>query len=422
MRPDDGEEFMKHWNPLFLFFSFFFVLTARAEGIQAPFVLTWDNVVSCAEKNPGLLRSQSQVRAAEGEVSAARQYPNPDLTFSRAHGEALKGGESGLAKDIEVSVPLEWVLLRHYRQKAARTGVDIARLEEQAARLTVLLELRLSYLTVAYDQALIISLSESSENLKSLVEVVKLRVDKGEARPVELIRMESEYAEAQAELDKTKEEAAANRKRLAVWLGNDIPEDFRVELDLETLPSLPELDEAISRAQTGYPLIKAAQARVLQAEARVNAAKQAAFPTVSVGSFYNEELDARYYGGTLTVSLPLWNWNLGEVQKAKAEQQTSVYENDLTDRKLREEVIRLHGSAKALLQSINRYSDKLLPQNAEILRILETSYRVGETGLIDVLDARRQSARIKAAYLGLLVEYRTLWTELNTLMGNLNHV
>ena len=125
---------------------------------------------------------------------------------------------------------------------------------------------------------------------------------------------------------------------------------------------------------------------------------------------------------TQSISLPLWNWNLGEVQKARAEKQNSVYENELTEKKLREEVVRLHGRAKALLQSINHYSNKLLPQNADILKILEISYRIGETGLIDVLDARRQSARIKVAYLGLLAEYRTLWTELNTLMGDSNHV
>ncbi len=411
---------MNRWIlPVFLF-SFAFAQTVRAEGIQ-PFVLTWDYVVGYAEKNPELLMSQSRVKAAEGGVSAVRQYPNPELSVRRARGEAFAGGESGMVKDIEVSVPLEWVLLRHYRQKAARAGVDIAKLEEQVARLTVLLDLRRLFLTVAYDQALIISLAESAENLERLVEVVKLRVDKGEARPVELIRMESEYAEAQAELGKAIEEASADRKRLAVWLGNDIPEDFRVELDLETPPSLPELDEAISKAQTGYPLIKAAQARVLQAEAEVSAAKHAAFPTLGIGGFYNEELDTRYYGGMLTLSLPLWNWNLGEVRKAKAEKQTAVYANDLTDRELREEAIRLHGKAQALLKPIEQYSGKLLPWNDDILRMLETSYRVGETGLIDVLDARRRSARIKADYLGLLAEYHTLWTELNTLMGNINH-
>ncbi len=413
---------MNHLNLLIFIFSFVFVQSVRAEGIQSPFVLTWDYVAGCAEKNPGLLMTQSQVKAAEGGVSAARQYPNPEFSVRRARGETFNGSESGLVNDIEVSLPLEWLMLRHYRQKAARAGLDIARLEEQAARLKVLLELRLSYLTVAYDQARIISLSESSENLERLVEVVKLRVDKGEARPVELIRMESEYTEALAELDNAKEMAAADRKRLAVWLGNSIPEDFRVELDLETPPSLPELDDVISRVQAGYPMIRAAQARVFQAEAQVSAAQHAAFPAISIGGFRNEELDTRYCGGMLTISLPLWNWNLGEVQKAKAGKQTAVYENDLTGRKLREEAIRLHGSAKALLKSIDQYSNKLMPLDADILKMLETGYRVGETNLIDVLDARRRSIRIKAAYLGLLAEYHILWTELNTLMGNFNHV
>ena len=47
-------------------------------------------------------------------------------------------------------------------------------------------------------------------------------------------------------------------------------------------------------------------------------------PQFEFGAFYDKELDARGYGGFVELSLPIWNWNSGDVARARDEARAQI--------------------------------------------------------------------------------------------------
>lgn len=408
---------MKHWLLCVL------VVPCCLEGAWAaarpapPLTLTWDTLAVRALSGPAYLAAQARLRAAQAGVSETRQYPNPELTLWRGHTQAGAGLRRDPVWGVEVGLPLESLLLRRYRHRGAVAAAQAARWEVEAVRRAVLRDLRLLYVTVGHDQEVAAAHAATTEHLAHLVEAVQLRVTHGESRPVELVRVQAEQAEAQAEAQADAAEAAAHRELLALWLGADAGYDLRVDLALEALPSLSAAEEVRTRLRQGHPQLQAAQRAVAQAEARVGEARQVALPGLQLGGSYEREGTAPTYNGTLTVTVPLWNWNGGGLAVARAGREAARRDAEALTRQLEEEAIALHGRARGVQGAIAQYSERLLPNSQAVLSAVEQTYQAGETSLIDLLDARRQAVRTRAAYLDLLAEYHTLWTELNTLMG-----
>ncbi|MFA6112241.1 MAG: TolC family protein, partial [Candidatus Latescibacterota bacterium] len=197
--------------------------------------------------------------------------------------------------------------------------------------------------------------------------------------------------------------------------------DLRVDLDLQVLPNLPSAADVRERLAEHHPLLEAARNRVQQAAAVVGVARQAALPGVLVGGSYERDAGVSTHEATVSLTLPLWNWNRGGVALARAEQQRAAREVELLERQLSEEAIRLHGRARGVQAAATQYTTRVLPNSQAVLAAVERSYLAGETSLLDLLDARRQAVRTRDAYLALLAEYQALWTELDILTGGYGH-
>lgn len=386
-------------------------------------VVTWLEVRSLESDDPGSRIAQNRIDLAASELSEARRYPNPEVSVRYGRGEPEDEREDdGAVWGVEAEVPIEWIGTRVHRSKSARLGADAASLEARADRLAILHELRSLFVEVAHDQALIDELRAGLVHHDAARDAVRLRVETGDARPIELARMDTSLAEARSELREVEAAAAGRRAALTARLGRDPARDLRVSMDLRERPSVPTLDEALAKADAGSPLLKAQETRTLQADAQTAAERNAAFPELGVGGFYDAELDSRSYGGLVTLEVPLWNWNRAGVRRARAERESAVWRARQDQRAARERVVALHARLSALDRNIRDYESEIVPKSREILRSLEVAYRAGELGLLDVLDARRESIRNATAYLASLAEYHLLLSEFHTLIGDADHV
>ncbi len=390
-------------------------------------VVTWAEVRSLVDNDPGSRIAQGRIDLAASELADARRYPNPEVSVRYGRGEPEDEREDdGAVWGVEAEVPIEWIGTRVHRSKSARLGADAASLEARADRLAILHELRSLFVEVAHDQALIDELRAGLVHHDAARDAVRLRVETGDARPIELARMDTSLAEARSELREVEAAAAGRRAALAARLGRDGARggarDLRVSLDLRERPSVPTLDEALAKADAGSPLLKALETRTLQADAQTAAERNAAFPELGVGGFYDAEIDSRSYGGLVTLEVPLWNWNRAGVRRARAERESAVWRARQDQRAVRERVVALHERLSALDRNVRESESEIVPKSREILRSLEIAYRAGELGLLDVLDARRESIRLATAYLASLAEYHLLLSELHTLLGDADHV
>ena len=398
--------------------------SALAADVAAPpDIVTWAEVRALAGDDPGSRIAQSRIDLAAAERAEARRYPNPEVSVRYGRGEPADSSEDdGAVWGVDAAVPIEWIGLRHHRSKAARLGMDAAVLEASADRLVVLHELRALFVGAAHDQALLAELRDGLGHHEAARDAVRLRVVKGDARPVELERMEASLAEARSELRIAEAEAAGRRAALAARLGRDPSREFRVALDLRERPEIPPLDTIRASVQAENPAIRAAALRSEQSDALVAAERHGAFPELGIGGFYDADLDARSWGGLVTVELPLWNWNRAGVRRARAERESASWRARLDTRDTLERVIALHARLTALEGNLVEREGNVLPRNREVVRSLEVGYRVGEVGLLDLLDARRELVRTTTAHLTMLAEFHLLVSELHVLLGDPEHV
>jgi cobalt-zinc-cadmium efflux system outer membrane protein len=397
-----------------------FVAVPQAASPAA--VLRWQDVEQVLTSHPAFQSALAAVGVAEGEVRAARQVPNPEFGMSLGHSRAEDGSEQRFIWDLDLTIPLEWPGRVVERSRAARHGVEAAHSDLQAAGLEIYRELRGLYLEIARDQEVTKALQESEDHLVKLSETVRLRVDQGEARPVELTRVEAELEELRLENDRSRRDARARRQQLNLWLGGRLPPEFTVEPDWQDLPGLPALEDALESARTNHPAVKGARARQAQAHSTAAAERYAALPEVGVGGFYEQEIDSRNAGGLLSIPLPFWNRNQGGIAKARAEAEKARADAALAARRIEEAVFATHARAAGALNALRGYESGILPKTRKALADLEILYQAGESGLIDVLDARQALIRAREGCTSVLFEYLNALLELKILTQGAAHV
>ncbi len=380
-------------------------------------VLAWRDVERLLDTHPAWSAALGQVGVAEGELRTVKQFPNPELVMSAGESTELEGTGRRSIWDLELTIPLQWPGTYRNRVKAAKSGVDAARFDASATRLEVYRELRGLYLMIARDQENLRMFRESERHLAALAEAARVRVDHGEARPLELARLRGELEEFRVEIERADREAAARRGELNMWLASQLPREFLVEIDSTSVTPPPPLDETMARAATENPAALAARARQEQAARAISAEKHAVVPDLGIGAFYGEEFDTRNVGGLITVTVPLWNWNRGGIAKAKAEASRTAADADLTEKRIRASLLEAHARASASLGAAARYRSEIIPNMRRALGDLETLYRIGECGLVDVLDARRALVRAQSGFVTVQYDYLSAMLDMSVLTG-----
>lgn len=391
--------------------------TAASE-VEAPrgiLKVTWPDIVHLVDQHPRWAAGLLNVTAARAAVSAARAVPNPSLDATIGRGAARDGDLRRLETGLELTVPLGWIAQRRHKVAAARAELDASQNEAEVLRRDVLLQLRVLFWNLAYDQARVAALAVLESQTAELARSVQRRVEKGEARPVEQSRIEVELEKVASDLEAARISLRVNREQLQLWLGGG--KELLVEADLSVVPKALDLDPALAKAQSTHPSIKTAQARVQALSSELTVAKLARIPSVALRAFTQEELDRRAHGGGLSVDLPLWNWNSGRIAQAQAQLAAGKKQLEAQAREIASSIIESHGACLAASQSATRLKERILPRSEAAASTMERTYQLGEASLFEAIDARRVLVETRRQYLAALLQAQIDCSRFNALLG-----
>jgi len=377
----------------------------------------WPDLVRRVEQHPRLAAGALRVEAARGGVDAAGAAPNPTLEGHVGQGLARSGDGSRVEWGLELSVPLGWIAQRGSRLEAAEAGVEVALAEGQAQRREVLLRLQASFWGLAYEQAHVASLEAIEAQTAAMVHTVVRRVEQGEARPVEATRVEIEREKVAAELEAARTSLQARQAELALWLGLPASGALAAVADLDVLPVAPGRDAALSRARASHPALAAARARTRFLEAEASSERLARVPAFTLTGSTDHELDRRSYGVGLAVELPLWSWNSGRIAQAEAELAASRRQAEADGLEVEAIVLDAQAACHASVATARRFRDHVVPRAETTAATLERTYQLGETNLLEVLDARRTLLDARRLLLGALAQAHLDCSRLGVLVG-----
>lgn len=369
----------------------------------------------------GLVRAaRSQIDMAEGGVVGAAGYPNPVFTFTGGpqHARVPAALPADIHRQFMVVQTIENPFLRSARIGSAEAAVDSSRAGLDQVRADLAAQLRIR----AYELLLRQEIARMETGIYDLMEEVRRRIEKGvsvgETARFELTRADAEVMNAASR----KEAAHLNVQRARIGLmqltAGALPPNFEIRASLFDSVSLPALDELRQEVPAVNPEVLRLEAEQNRARLKIDQERATVFPSVQIllANFQEAQYTSNLAG--MHVTIPLFYRRRGEIDTAVAD---SARVKETLDYR-RYEIGQLLESAWQALQIARRrvemFEGGIIKEAENAFRIAESAYRLGERGLMDVLDTQRILRGILADSLQARFDFQVAAAEIDRLRAH----
>jgi outer membrane protein TolC len=360
---------------------------------------TLDEILNLGLNNsPVLLAKAQEVEAKKAAFQASKRLTNPELGYQTGKGELYDTPGKINTDSLSLSQYLENPFKRHYRVQMFEKDWQASEHSFRFSKIEITYEIKSLFYKV-----LLLKNKEvlSQKNLSSLEETFQLilkRVELGETRELEAIKLHVETLKAQNELNKIRIELRLAKDNLNKFLGDSLPADFSILGKLEYKPLQIDEQYLLEKALLSHPLIKGKERNLEFAESQLKYVKWQRLPDFELSGFINNELDGQNKGIGISLDIPLWNFKSREIAEAESLRQKQNHELKALKMEIITEVKSRLNEQKYSEQTIRIFHEGLLKQAEESLKISEQSYTQGEISLIDYLDSQRTYTRTMKDY------------------------
>jgi outer membrane protein, heavy metal efflux system len=364
-----------------------------ADSAAPPVETTLADVLRLArEANPRVDLAREAVALADADRRTAAEFPNPTLGFGR---EKPNGGAPTLfdgryVDDVTLDVPLPAPGLRGARKRAADQSLDAARSGVQAHANTLAADAGVAFIALLRSQDEVEVLTAAQTELGRLHDVVAARRATGVASDYDVLRLDVEIASWRSRLDEARTEVVDKQAELATLLAFSGWQPVALG-DLRSLADDLRRYDAGAFDLTLHPALAAATAEQASAESRVEVAERERWPELAVDYDRNKTIDpfgaSQRFG--LSVEVPVGNTRRGALDHARVEADQAALERRLTEAELGTDLKRSADIAAQREQVLERFDQTVGQRLPQLQDMAEVAYRLGNTPIVELLDAAR---------------------------------
>lgn len=378
--------------------------------------LTLETALRTAQdNNPELAAARWGSAIAEGERTQAGLLPNPELSWEQ---EDTRNGKQ--TTTVSLSQRLELGGKRGARVTLAERGQAIAALELErqgnALRADVL---------AAFDSAVQaqqrLQLAEQSLRLTERgLQVVQGRVRAGSASPIETTRAQVQVSEMRLEQGRAQQAVAVAYQQLAAVTGAPQALFARVE-PVPLAPLSPPLAETLLARLEQTAELRLARLQIEQREADLGLARSQRIPdlTVSLGSQYSESDRERINVVGVSMPLPLFDRNQGNVLAAARRADQALDLRNGAELRLRSEVVQAVAQWQVAAREVQAFDRSILPAAQQAVDAATRGFERGKFSFLEVLDAQRTLVAARTQYLQAQAQGSDARVRLERLFGDL---
>lgn len=370
------------------------------------------------------LREEKGIRDA-GKARAGL-LPNPTLDFEAGTG-ALTGSNS--ENSLALGLSQEFLLAGKRAKRLAVAEWELDRYRWQVADRERLL--RDEVKTAFYDAVLAqqrVALADRSIALnRQLLDVTRERLAAGDIPELEmnLVKVELTRSEG-ARIDAAKA-MLQNQSRLWALMGlspGDAPPIVGTLEPTIVMPGLPE--DLKQRALQNRPDLKALDAEKNRDESDIILARAEGIPNITAGLAFKRDTTAMEIGGvegkdtaytlglTLSMPIPLFDRNQAGVHEARAKRNSSESRLLTATGIIGREVDTACASYIYSEKVLSLYKATIIPQLEENLKLTQEAYRLGEVGILAVIQEQKKFFEINDSYLTALHDRQIALVKLET--------
>jgi cobalt-zinc-cadmium efflux system outer membrane protein len=391
------------------------VLSRRAaKAVEPEGPLTLQAALTLAlSSNADLSAARYELSAVEASVAQAGVLPNPSLGI-----QMQDTRRDTRETTVQLSQPFELGGKRAARVQAAERGRDAAGADLSAKQAEVRAIVITAFFDVLAAQERMRLAQESAKLAQRATTVATNRVIAGKVSPVEETRARVAETGVRLELLQAKSDLTSARKRLSATWGSLMPRFEQAEGELQALPALPEPSVLASRLSSA-PVFARARFEVdrRQALARLERSRRIPDVTVSLGVNRNEELGRNQAIVGVSVPLPIFDTNRGNVLEALRRTDKARDELLATETRLGGELAQAIERLSTSRQEADALQNEVLPGAQSAYEAATTGFEFGKFGFLDVLDAQRTLLQAKSQYLRALSEAHRAGAEIDRILG-----
>jgi cobalt-zinc-cadmium efflux system outer membrane protein len=299
----------------------------------------------------------------------------------------------GVAWSVSVVQPFEWPGRLGLRKAIANRDIELAELGYARFKIALAGRVRtLAYgLFAAQEKAA--AAGEVAERFKALREVLVQRDPAGltpllETRVIEATELNAQRKASEAML-------ATQAALLELNQLRGVAPDSRLSIGQAHLTFRPpeERESLVSLARTNNFELRLRVVELAQQGFRVDLAKNERYPTISVGPSFSEENAGdreRVIGVAVSLPLPLWNRNSGNIQTAKARQLQAEVSLSVTERDIQRQVLAAALTYETKLREMAKWRPDSVQHFKEAAELGDRHYRLGAVPISTYVELQQQ--------------------------------
>jgi len=298
---------------------------AQTSSADAPLTLRM-LLDSVRAGHPLIDAASARVRAARGARTTAGTFGNPVVGY-QVDNASFPGGRPVDGVDREAmttaTFPLEPLYQRGGRVARANAEIRAAEADAIVTRQRLALDATRAYYRVALGQVTVATSRDLSAWLDTVVVYNRSRVKEGATSEADLIRSELERDRAAADASMAEAELAQSRAELAGFLG---AADAFARVKMVAAAEAPI---AMPRAEHGLATrgeVRAARERLAAASAGVTTERRMLIRQLGATIGTKQMAGTTSMIAGLSLPIPLFDANRGEVQRASAERDAAAFE------------------------------------------------------------------------------------------------
>ncbi|WDY56132.1 TolC family protein [Pseudomonas sp. PSKL.D1] len=363
------------------------------QGLSLPEALS-----AALANNPELAAAGREIGIAEGDRRQAGLIPNPELSW-----EVEDTRRDTSTTTVTLSQPLELGGKRGARIDLAERGQAIAQLELERQRNGLRAEVVQAFHAALRAQTALELARQSQALTERGLQVVQGRVTAGQSSPVEATRAQVQLAQAQAEVRRANTQRTVAYQALARLTGSPLASFDQLQATDLSPGTAPSAEALLAKVEQTVEW-RLAAARIEQGDAALGSEKSQRIPnlTVSVGSQYSREDRERVNVVGLSMPLPLFDRNQGNVLAAARRADQARDLRNAVELRLRSETRSAVSQWHTAMQEVDAYDRTILPAAQQAVDTATRGFEMGKFAFLDVLDAQRTLIEARGLYLEAL--------------------
>lgn len=368
--------------------------------------------------NPDLAAAQWEIDIAQGGRQQAGLIPNPVASW-----DAEDTRRSTRTTTVKLSQTLELGGKRGARIEVASRAQEAAAQELEQRRNLLRAEVIDGFYGALWAQERLELAQRSMALAERGLVIANGRVTAGKASPVEATRAQVEVSQIRLERSRAEIGVSDAYRRLAAITGSATIGFERVEAGAVNTPALPSATQLLARLESTAEL-RLAQLQIQQRDAGLGLEKAQRIPDldVSIGSQYDASVRERVNLVGVSMPIPLFNRNQGNVLAASRRADQARDLRNATELRLRTETRQALDLWATANSEVRAFNQVILPAAQSAVDSATRGFEMGKFNFLDVLDAQRTLIAARTQYLAALAQATDAWVRIERIYGDLARI